>query len=41
MKAKGVIPFPKDNKLTCDCGFEFNLIAPRSEIEKIMGKKML
>lgn len=41
MKAKGVIPFPKDNKLTCDCGFEFNLIVPRSEIEKRMGKKML
>jgi len=41
MKAEGAVPFPKDNKLICDCGFEFNLIAPRSELEKNIGKKML
>lgn len=41
MKANGAMPFPKDNKLTCDCGFEFDLIAPRSDIEKITGRKIL
>lgn len=41
MELENAVPFPKDNKFICDCGFEFNLIAPRSEIEKKIGKNII
>ena len=41
MEVENAIRFPKDNRFVCDCGFEFNLIGPRSEIEKKIGKKIL
>ena len=41
MKDENAIPFPTNNKFVCNCGFEFNLIGPRSEIEKKTGKKFI
>lgn len=38
---KGSIPFPKDNKLICDCGFEIDLTEIRNDIETRIGKKIL
>ena len=38
---KGSIPFPKDNKLICDCGFEIDLTGIRNDIETRIGKKIL
>jgi hypothetical protein len=40
-KNKGATPFPKDNKLACDCGFEIDLSGIRNEIETQLGKKMV
>ena len=40
-KKKGVIRFPKDNKLTCDCGFEIDLGGIRNEIERKINKKII
>ncbi len=40
-KNRGVAPFPKDNKLVCDCGFEIDLSGIRNEIETKLGKKMV
>jgi len=40
-KARGFIPFPKDNKLICDCGFEIDLGGIRNEIELKTGQKVL
>ena len=34
-------PFPKDNKLKCECGFEIDLSGMRNEIEIKSGKKVL
>jgi len=36
---KGAIPFPKDNKLICDCGFEIDLTGIRNDLETKVGKK--
>lgn len=33
-KERGFIPFPIDNKLICDCGFEFDLSGVRNELEE-------
>jgi len=38
---KGAIPFPKDNKLICDCGFEIDLTGIRNDLETKVGKKIL
>jgi phage FluMu protein Com len=38
---KGCIGFPKDNKLTCDCGFEIDLSGMRNEIEVKTGRKLI
>ena len=38
---KGQKPFPKDNKLKCECGFEIDLSGMRNEIEIKSGKKVL
>lgn len=38
---KGFMPFPKDNKLKCDCNFEMDLSGIRNEIEIRAGKKLI
>lgn len=38
---KGAIPFPKDNKLKCDCGFEIDMIGVRNDIETKVGGKIV
>jgi len=38
---KEAIPFPEDNKLICDCGFEIDLTGIRNDIETKVGKKIL
>lgn len=40
-QAKGNKPFPHDNKLICDCGFEIDLSGLRNEIEARTGKKVI
>lgn len=40
-KTKGFIPFPKDNKLICDCGFEIDLKGIRNNIENQIKKKII
>ena len=37
-KGQGMVPFPKDNKLRCACGFEIDLIGIRNELETKTGK---
>lgn len=41
MTEKGNAPFPKDNKLTCSCGFVVDLTGLRNQIEQQIGKKVL
>lgn len=41
MRKKKLIPFPKDSKLKCDCGFEIDLAGIRNEIEVETGRKMI
>jgi hypothetical protein len=38
---KGVIAYPKDNRLKCDCGFEIDLSGIRNELELKVGKKII
>lgn len=40
LRKKGFIPFPKDNKLKCICGFIIDLTGIKNQIESQMGKKM-
>lgn len=40
-KAKGCIPFPKNSKLVCECGFEINLTGIKNEIETKLKRKMI
>lgn len=40
-KAKGCLPFPLNNKLSCECGTEINLEDTRKEIESKIGKKIV
>ncbi|MCD6134652.1 MAG: ATP-dependent Clp protease proteolytic subunit [Candidatus Omnitrophica bacterium] len=40
-KKKGCIPFPKDNKVKCDCGYEINLDGIKNELEVKAGRKIL
>lgn len=40
-KNKGYIPFPKDAKLICKCGFEIDLLGIKNQIEMKMGRKVL
>ena len=35
-KKKGIPPFPKDNKLICDCGFEMDLSGIQKDVESRM-----
>lgn len=41
MKKKGNAPFPKNNKLTCPCGFVIDLTGVKNQIEQQVGKKIL
>jgi len=41
MKKNGYIPFPKDGKIICDCGFMIDLTGIRNQIELQIGKKIL
>lgn len=40
-KKKGILPFPKDNKLKCKCGYTMDLNGIKNEIETKTGKKMV
>lgn len=40
-KAKGFIPFPKDVKLTCDCGYQIDLTGTKDQIEMQMHKPII
>lgn len=40
-KAKGFIPFPKDARLTCDCGYEIDLTGIKSQIEMQIRKSLV
>ncbi len=40
-KNKGAKPFPRDNKLICNCGFEIDLSGIKNEIEARSGKKII
>ncbi len=39
LKSKGKVPFPSNNKITCDCGFQIDLTGIRNEIETKVGRK--
>lgn len=41
MKQKGRIPFPKDCRLLCQCGFENDLTAVKNDIEKQTNCKLI
>jgi hypothetical protein len=41
LKNKGLIPFPKDNILKCECGFEIDLLGIRNQIEREARKKIV
>jgi hypothetical protein len=38
---KGVIAYPKENKLKCDCGFEIDLSGIRNDMELKVGRKIV
>lgn len=38
---KGFIPFPKDAKLKCRCGFEVDLMGIKNQIELDLGRKII
>jgi hypothetical protein len=38
---RGLMPFPKDNKFKCDCGFEMDLGGIRNDIEVKTGLKVV
>ncbi|OHB77788.1 MAG: peptidase [Planctomycetes bacterium RBG_16_55_9] len=37
---KGLIPFPKDGKIKCNCGYEMDLLAIKNHIEIQAGRKL-
>lgn len=41
LKNKGMIPFPKDAKIKCDCGFEIDLLGLKNQIEIDTRKKII
>lgn len=41
MKKEGFLPFPNDNKIKCDCGFEIDITGLRNDLEAQTGKKVL
>jgi hypothetical protein len=40
-KGKGLIPFPKDAKIICNCGFEIDLLGIKNQIEMQTGRKII
>jgi len=40
-KNKGFIPFPKDAKIVCKCGFEIDLLGIKNQIEIQTGRKII
>lgn len=40
-QTKGFKPFPKDARLVCPCGFEFDLSGPKNELELKAGKGII
>lgn len=40
-KNKGFQPFPKDGKIICKCGFEFDLSGIKNKIEADLGRKII
>jgi len=40
-KNKGFIPFPKDAKIVCNCGFEIDLLGIKNQIEIQTGRKIV
>lgn len=40
-KKKGCIPFPKDAKLKCKCGFEIDLLGIKNRLEMQIGRKIV
>jgi len=40
-KNKGFIPFPKDSKIICKCGFEIDILGIKNQIELQTGKKII
>lgn len=41
MKKQGRCPVPQNNKLTCECGFETDLLGIINDIEVKSGKKVI
>jgi len=41
LQKKGLIPFPKDGNIKCQCGFEIDLIGIRNQIEMETGRKVI
>ncbi len=41
MQKKGLIPFSKDAKIKCNCGFEMDLLAIKNQIEVQAGRKLI
>ena len=40
-KKKGSIPYPKDGKFKCDCGYTIDLTGFRNQIELQVGKRII
>ncbi len=40
-KGKGTLPFPKDNRMRCSCGYEIDLSGIRNNLESQVGKKIV
>ena len=40
-KKKGSIPFPKDGKIVCKCGFEIDLLGAKNQLEMQVGEKII
>ncbi len=40
-KKKGFLPFPKDAKIICKCGFEIDLLGVKSQIETQTGREVI
>lgn len=41
LQKEGFLPFPKDNKVKCKCGFEIDISGFRNDLETQTGKKVL
>jgi len=41
LKKQGFMPFPKDAKIVCSCGYEIDLLGIKSQVEAQAGKPMV